>query len=554
MRVILTETARYYQVQFPYNRHAIEEIKTIPGRVWVSAEKAWHVPLSEGRSLVRFVQRWGGTGETAPAVSPVPRLSAGEEANGVVPTCTKTQPWAHQLACLRWMWHRDAALIDMIPGSGKSRILVDFVLNHPGIRRVLILCPLSFVWGWPAQFAQHGGKPIVAACLDSTAGTVAQRTVAAQRCVDEGQRRNCLAVVVINYDAVWRAPFAEWALDAGFDVVAADEIQMLRSAGSKRSRYAYRLGRTIPIRIGLSGTPFPESPLDVYGVCRYLDPSLFGTRFDRFRQQYACVETYGGFPKVVGFQRQEEMRAKIDTLRFMMAPEGYALPEVVDIDISVTLPKPAQDVYATLARDFYAKVGAGEITIANAAVAVTKLQEVTSGFLPVHRTEKGELSLEIEEMHTEKHQALQDLLESLPPTEPVVVFCRFHRDLAAVHTVATHVGRKSAEISGRPGRPALQLVGGKWQDGPETVLAVQGSAGVEGVDLSRACRAIYFSYVWELGKYEQSRKRIHRAGQTRPCFYYHLCMKNTVDTRIRMLLERKQHVLEALLHEKEDTL
>ena len=76
---------------------------------------------------------------------------------------------------------------------------------------------------------------------------------------------------------------------------------------------------------------------------------------------------------------------------------------------------------------------------------------------------------------------------------------------------------------------------------------VQGQSGVEGLDLTRACRGVYYSYVWELGKYEQSGARILRAGQTKPCTFYHLVCEDTVDESIRRALEGKKRVIEALM-------
>ena len=48
-----------------------------------------------------------------------------------------------------------------------------------------------------------------------------------------------------------------------------------------------QLARQVPVRIGLSGTPFPESPLDAYGVCRFLDPTLFPSSYGAFERHYA---------------------------------------------------------------------------------------------------------------------------------------------------------------------------------------------------------------------------------------------------------------------------
>lgn len=615
--VNIVEIDASYKVRFRYNREAVERIKIIPGRQFrKDLGNCWLIPKTSQRALERFVE-WA---QGAAALNEIQRPYV--DPQSVYPTRSKGENlWKHQLMAFRYLWNRQASLLDLQAGSGKSRIFVDFCLNAPEIWRVLILCPKSFVQGWRAQFEKHGGAPIVCAPLDDTAGTVAQRVQAGVCALREAQERNLIAVIVTNYDVCWRvseaiavhkvhdyslaagyhyvvtaptkdmfsyfdvqfdAPYckkvaagrweieaeglprikeaqrwwstrtgkggaayamADFLQDARFDVVGYDEIQRLRGHNTKVSRFAHRLGAAIPIRIGLSGTPFPETPLDCFGVYRALDASVFGTSYHRFQRQFCVMGGYGNY-KVHSYINQNELKAKIDTLRFTMEPEGYELPPEHDIVIPLVLPERAQRLYTQLERDLYVKVGTGEVTIANAAVAFTRLQALCSGVLPVENPDTAEKTLTL--VHTIKADALRDLLDSFPACQSVVVICRFHYDLAAVHAIANELGRESAEVSGRSGRPQAHIDGGVWV-GPETVLAVQGSSGVEGLDLTRAHIICYYSYSLELGKYEQSRARIRRAGQKEPCTYYHLIVRGGIDQKIRQLLERKQHVLQGLL-------
>ncbi|MEK7201625.1 MAG: hypothetical protein AAB737_03255, partial [Patescibacteria group bacterium] len=355
---------------------------------------------------------------------------------------------------------------------------------------------------------------------------------------------NLIVVIVVNYDVCWRDGMNDYLLDAQFDVVGYDEAQRLRGAQTRVSKFAHRLGASIPVRIGLSGTPFPETPLDSFGVCRALDATLFGTSFHRYKSHYAVFGGYGNF-KVLNYINQNELKEKIDTLRFTMEPEGYELPSEQDIVIPLVLPPKVQKIYKTLESDLYAKVGTGEVTLANSAVAFTQLQRLCSGVLPVENDDGVKT---LTPLHTLKQDALRDLLDSFPSTQSIIVICRFHYDLATVHKIATELGRVSAEVSGRPGRPQAHINGGVWV-GPETVLAVQGSSGVEGLDLTRAHVMCYYSYILELGKHTQSRSRIRRAGQLEPCTYYHLVVQGGIDQKIRVLLKKKQHVLQGLFSE-----
>jgi hypothetical protein len=655
------ETDVCYVLSFTYHPEIVADVRVIPGRRFDPDTKRWRIPLTRRRDVERLVGKWntgGGTADTK-AVVAEPYVSP----DTVYPTCTRSAPWAHQLTYLRYMWNKQGTLVHLAAGSGKSKVLIDYCLNHPGVERVLIVCPLPFVSGWPHMWETHGGRPVSLVALGSLAGTVVRKRGLAEACLAAARRENRLAVVVVNYESIWRgsedihvqrdgagngnlivkapkhkdvvshlrrmglkpgtevwtSPFSpaleedlarlrtwwhtrtgkggdlqtlgDWAFAANFDVVACDEIQRLRGQGSEQSTYMAQLARQVPVRIGLSGTPFPESPLDAYGVCRFLDPTLFPSSYGAFERHYAIKGGYGNY-QVLGYIRQAELQEKIATLKIDVAPSGYDLPPSQDIQVPLILPEKVRRLYGQLDGDLYARLDAGEITIAHAGVAITRLQQVTSGYLPLETSKEeetedhghsggagnddcehaahsgalgsalggavgavgthnghsgGHSQRHLERLHEAKADALAALFDSTPLTEPWVVFARFHYDLARIHEVAAACGRTSKEISGRPGRPAMALDAGVWRPGPETVLVVQGESGVEGIDLTRACRVVYYSHCWQLGKYEQSRARILRAGQTRPCFFYHLTVQDTVDEQIQHALASKKGVLELLL-------
>ena len=149
----------------------------------------------------------------------------------------------------------------------------------------------------------------------------------------------------------------------------------------------------------------------------------------------------------------------------------------------------------------------------------------------VHRIDSAKLRL------------LADTLEDIGADEPVVVFCRFHADLDAVHEASVRLGLRSLELSGR--RDELK----QWQATEAQVLAVQISAGGIGVDLTRARYSIYYSLSFSLGEYDQALARVHRPGQTRPVEHIHLVARNTVDVKIMRALEKRAEVVGSILAE-----
>jgi SNF2 family DNA or RNA helicase len=455
-----------------------------------------------------------------------------------IPNC-QTTPWRHQLEAVSFVSDlyargKTGAMIAAAMGTGKTAMAIYIALKHR-FQKTLIICPLRVVQVWRPQFELHSAIPFQVVSLgDRFAGAQAKRKEA-ERQVALARLRKLPAVVVINYESVWRSPFAEWALRQRWDFVVADEIHRCKAPGGKASRFLARLGRVARHRLGLSGTPMPHSPLDVYGYYRFIQPTIFGWSFQKFRRHYAVM---GGFQnhQVIDYQNLEELNRKFYSVAFSASKDVLDLPAEMHINCVCKLGPETMRLYHALETELVAQVLSGEVTVANALVKLLRLQQLTGGHI---RTDEGEVVY----VDSAKANLLRDLLEDMDPSEPVVVFCRFHQDLDTVHQAAQDLGRESLELSGR--RDEL----GEWQAGGPPVLAVQIDSGGVGVDLTRARYAIYYSLGFSLGSYEQSLARIHRPGQSRNVEYIHLLAAGTVDERVMESLATKAGVVRSVLQQ-----
>ena len=427
--------------------------------------------------------------------------------------------WPHQQAALDFAEGKDAVMLAVCMGGGKSRIALE-LLQRRDVKRALLLCPRSVVDVWPKQASEYSNFYTLAL----REGTIAKRTKSAELAIAHTN------LVIINYDACWREPFKSWALKQPWDAVVADECHRLKSPGGVASRFAATLARRIPFRLGLTGTPMYHSPLDIYGQYRFLDPAIFGTSYRRFQYEYAITKPMQGFEMVVGYKNQEQLNRKFYSIAFRVDSDVLNLPDPTHNVRTCELGAPASKTYKSLESDFFAEVDSGIITVSNALVKALRLQQIASGYC---KTEDGVET----QLDTSKEVLLRDILEDLD--EPVVVFCRFRHDLDTVHRVAGP-GR-SLELSGRKNDLA------EWQAGAAPILAVQTQAGGVGIDLTRARVAIYYSLGLSLGDHLQSQARLQRPGQTRTVAYYYLLAEHTIDGKVFRALQAKQDVIEVLL-------
>jgi len=114
-----------------------------------------------------------------------------------------------------------------------------------GARKILVLCPASARPVWPAEFAKWWPAPEPADWM------------------------------VVSYDSlVSSKTLRDQLMQQPWDVVILDEAHRLKSAGAKRTRFAFQIATQAPIVWALSGTPMPNHPGELYTIIRALWPDI----------------------------------------------------------------------------------------------------------------------------------------------------------------------------------------------------------------------------------------------------------------------------------------
>jgi SNF2 family DNA or RNA helicase len=517
----------------------------IPGARWDTCLHAWTYPATERHArmisgAIRKLQptpAFSALTDTPVAVETA--APSAREAAVELPDGLPTRPWRHQLAAFVFcLQHFALGLFGLLlaMGMGTGKTLVAFmVMLQREAKRTLIVCPLRVVPVWVTQLERHVGVPLVVAALDDSISSVRKKQELAAEKMRLAEARGVPFVCIINYDSFWRQPFNEWAEKQRWDAFFMDEAHRIKSASGKASLACKRMRQRATVRIGMTGTPMPHSPMDIHPILRAIDSTILGPSFSAFRQRHAVMGGYQN-KQIVSFQKLDELEKALSRVTFRVGKEVLELPPETHVTYHCELSAEAQRVYRDLEKDFIAQVLDGTVTAANAMVKLLRLQQVTGGVVP---TDDGA----VHRIDNSKQKLFADTLEDIGKDEPAVVFCRFHADLDAIHEACEQNGFASLELSGR--RDELR----RWQDGQAQVLAVQISAGGIGVDLTRARYSMYYSLSFSLGEYDQALSRVHRPGQTRPVEHIHLVARNTVDSKIMRALEKRAEVVQAILAE-----
>lgn len=450
--------------------------------------------------------------------------------------------WQNQEEAFQFAMAHDACMLDMEMGTGKTRVAIDVAFARHDVKKVLVVCPKAVLRVWPKELKKHASGKLYKVFVRSPKATIASSTQELREFLP-GSLPSGKKFVIMNYDAAWRYPMGDVILKADFDMVILDESHRAKAAGSKVSKYLAMLGKRVQYKMCLSGTPMANSPLDVYGQYRFLDPSIFGTNYNRFLQDYAIM---GGPERrfVIGYKNQKDLKDRFQsiayTCKMSYVADRIKLPDHLP-PVQRMVQIPARDMATSnkLAKKMIAECGnEGMVTAKNVLVKLLRLQQIAAGFCQVQDSPLQ--PSRVEELNTSKQDVLADILQDISGSDPVVVFCVFQHDLDAVAAAADKAKRAAFELSGR----ANELE--RWQFTEGAVLAVQIQAGAEGVDMTCANHAIYFSLPHSLALYDQSRARLYRPGQTRPVSFIHLIAEGTIDEGMYASLMKKKDVIEEI--------
>jgi SNF2 family DNA or RNA helicase len=439
--------------------------------------------------------------------------------------------WPHQRRALDWLAapeQQAGGLLHVAMGGGKTRISIEY-MRQRGARRALITAPLAVLPAWQRELDRWW--PDHPPVIDAWTGPIVKRAARALQVAQQG------GIVLSNYDAVWRAPLGDTIARTEWDVVIWDESQRLKSPSSRSSRYAARLRRQAQAVLLLSGTPMPQGPHDVWAQLRACRPEVFPPAYTAFLARYTIAGRFG-LGNIVGYRNLSDFEARLSRVTFPVDVSHLERPDSLVVDVPVQLEPGALRAYHQLASSMVASIGEGErVSVSSVLTMLLRLQQLTGGWLPSDEGNPVQVS-------NAKREALRELIDELPPDEPLVVFCQFRRDLATVHEVARELGTTSAELSGGINQLA------EWQaPGGPRILAVQTRSGGVGISLVRAAYAVWYSLTYSYGDYEQALARLVRPGQTRPVTFYRLLARGTVDERIARTLERKGDIIEEIAAE-----
>jgi len=443
----------------------------------------------------------------------------------------KFTPHQYQERAIKFGIERACAGFFLEPGMGKTSIMfaIMVVLKRMKlINKILVLAPLRVVYStWPAECQKWDDFAHLS--IGILHGPNKDKVLAEDH-----------DIYLMNYEGLnWlnQSTKRNWA----FDMLIIDESSKVKSTNTQRFKTLKQMIGKFKRRYILTGSPAANSLMDLFGQVFCMDQgATFGPYITSFKNDYFFQSGYNGYDWTMKPGADLLIHAALAPRVMRLDAKDYLeLPELIEIDIKVDLPKDAYEQYKSMENKLKIDMLDGTIVASNAAVASMKCRQIANGAL-YSDTEHGQFV----EIHDAKIEALKDLLDELEG-QPALIAYDFEHDLIRLKEA---LGKDTPHIgSGVSPNKAKEIIAA-WNRGEIPYLLGQPLSMSHGLNMQEAGRAvIWFGLTWSLENREQFIRRVWRQGVGDRVFVYNIIANKTVDLAIMEAVKIKDQGQQALL-------
>ena len=433
------------------------------------------------------------------------------------------------------------------PGLGKTRTCLEIFKHYRQLDsklRLFVVCPLSLVnsaWGEDTKrftdFSYAHFKEIKSTLPD---------------------------IVIVNYETLISRKYlpAIHKLVMGNPFMCVlDESSRLKNNKSVTTKTLLAMSDCFRYRVIASGTPMPNSELELWGQINFVRPYLLPNSFYAFRNTYFHLERNGQTMSAPGkYVSRYEMREILSKgWKYAISPESRRrlmgeispvthwvkkhealdLPEKVDQIREVELSAKEQTAYEEM-RDFLiTEIEGTEIAAQLALTKLMKLRQATSGFF---YSATGDV-VEIDK--PTKLKELNEILEELG-NQPVIIWVQFHHEINVIYGLLSekYGPNQIATLYAETQNKDTSIR--KFQNGDVRYLIAHPKSAAHGLTFVNCNTMVFYSLDYSYEAHTQARDRIHRIGQKNSCLYIYIVARDTIDGELIQVLQKKKGLQDAV--------
>ncbi|MFI3326948.1 MAG: SNF2-related protein [Clostridia bacterium] len=412
-----------------------------------------------------------------------------------------------------------AVFLDM--GLGKTfitlMVLYELILNQFVVSRVLIVAPLRVAKNtWKNELTKFGLD--ILACSEII-GSKKQRLKAVNKKA---------FIYIINRDNLtWLAE-----QDVAFDMIILDEAQSFKNISAQRTKAVIKLRKNASRVVLLTGTPSPNTYIDLYAQFKILDGGqrLCGTLRD-FTDKYFIPESYHG-KYVVKYALKpnaaNEILTAIDDITICMKSNNRISMPILDERFHyISLSPSEQKLYDQMKDELYINIDGKDVIADNIVVLIGKLTQFSSGSL-------YDEDHHVHHIHDRKLDSLENIIKTT--TSPILIAYNYKHELERLkQRFGVREIKSSKDIT-------------EWNTGKIKLAAINPQSCACGLNLQEGGHIlVWFTLTYNMEQFSQTNARIYRQGQpSSSVIVYYLIARNTIDENIMNALRHKGNAQEYL--------
>ena len=454
------------------------------------------------------------------------------------------EPHPFQLRAMSLMLSQSSLGLLLDPGMGKTATWLGAftTLKQLGyVDKMLVIAPLKPMYGtWPVEIDKYEEFAHLTWCFLHGGSK------------DWHIENTEADIYLVNPEGIqWLSNHRSFL--GRIDVLCVDESTKFKSSASKRFKAMRSVFPRFSRRWIGTGTPSPNGLEDLFGQIYILDGgNALGKYVTHFRDKWFYTKPYDPYNYLPLPHAFDEITTAIAPLVLQLSAEDYlTLPKLQIVDKLVTLPSPVMRLYKELEEEYIIELPTGtEVVAPTDAAAGVKCRQICNGAVYTDTNARTKRH-EYEELHSEKLDMLDELLEEIGE-HPTLIVYEFQHDYQRI--AQRHLDWPC--LTGMSGE-CLQNMIARFNEGKIPRLLIQ-SSQAHGLNIQGNCsHMIWFGITWNWEDYKQMVDRLYRQGQSASMvLVYRILATGTLDItvaeRLKYKMEEELNVKRAVSRKRGD--
>lgn len=531
-------------VSFKYDSSIVNALRELPQKSYSKDTMEWEIPVNKISGLVKQFTDYeitikGKLSELNPKETII---------NYPDNFKFKTKAFEHQLQGINYGLSHNKWLLADEQGCGKSKQVIDIAIIKKlslNYKHCLIVCGVNTLkWNWVNEIHTHSnegawilgqkynrwGKAKIGSTKDKLDDLIHM----------EKYSDDFPYFIITNVESFRDENIAEQInklCKLGIiNMCAADEMHKMKNPNVQQTKGFLKC---LPeCRIGMTGTPLMNSPLDLYVILRWLGYETHA--FYSFKKHYCVMGGYGGY-EVVGYKNMEQLTAQVNEIMLRrLKSEVLDLPEKLYIDEFVEMNTKQSKLYDEIETGIKNELAMGTLDLSNPLSVLTRLRQCTgyTGIVSDCIFESAKLD------------RMEDLVEeAISNNQKVILFSNWTQMTDIIQTRLKQYN--PAIITGATNDNNRQAMVTKFQNDTscKIIIGTIGAMGT-GLTLTAGSVVIFLDEPWNRALFDQAVDRAHRIGAKSNVTIYSIMCKDTIDERIHDLIYKKGAMSDAIIDGK----